>query len=139
MKQPAQLFFALCLFTVFVFSCKDKKTEEVNATTPPPPPPPQEINIPYPALGNAYISKLYAETKKVDIIFYDLPISVNGSFTFATALIDGTGYAVTVKTQPADPIQICSITNGSGTVAGVDVTNVSVICVDEVIFSNGFE
>ena len=69
----------------------------------------------------------------------DLPISVNGSFTFATALIDGTGYAVTVKTQPADPIQICSITNGSGTVAGVDVTNVSVICVDEVIFSNGFE
>jgi len=43
----------------------------------------------------------------------DLSISVNGSFTFATALADGTGYAVTVKTQPTDPIQKCSITNGT--------------------------
>ena len=69
----------------------------------------------------------------------DLPISVNGSFTFATALADGTGYAVTVKTQPTGPIQRCSITNGSGILAGSDVTDVSVTCVDEIMFSNGFE
>ncbi len=53
-----------------VAATSDKGTEVVNDTIPP-------HNLPYAAIGNAYISQLYAETKSVDIIFYDLPISVN--------------------------------------------------------------
>ena len=57
----------------------------------------------------------------------DLAISANGSFTFTASVASGTGYAVTVLTQPTG--QICSVTNASGTIAGADVTNVSVSCV----------
>ena len=71
----------------------------------------------------------------------DLAISADGSFTFATALDDGSTYAVTVLTQPTNPGQTCSVTGGSGTVAGADVTDVSVICVTrpENIFTDSFE
>lgn len=49
------------------------------------------------------------------------------SFTFATGLANSAAYAVTVGTQPAG--QTCSVTNGSGTISGANVTNVSVNCV----------
>jgi uncharacterized protein (TIGR02145 family) len=56
----------------------------------------------------------------------NLAISSNGAFTFATPLANGTGYAVTVLTQPSG--QNCIITNGSGTISGANVTNVAVAC-----------
>ena len=56
----------------------------------------------------------------------DLSISADGTFTFATAIADGASYAVTVKTEPTG--QTCAVDNGSGTVAGANVTNVSVTC-----------
>ena len=56
----------------------------------------------------------------------DLTLSANGSFTFATALADGSPYAVTVLTQPGG--QTCSVANGSGTLSGANVTNVQVTC-----------
>jgi hypothetical protein len=59
----------------------------------------------------------------------DLSISGNGSFTFATALDDLSSYTVTVLTQPIQPDQTCSVFNGSGTLAGDDVIDVSVSCV----------
>ena len=59
----------------------------------------------------------------------DLGISVNGDFTFATALASGETYNVTVLVQPSSPNQVCSVTNGSGTMANADVTDVSVSCV----------
>jgi hypothetical protein len=59
----------------------------------------------------------------------DLGISVNGDFTFATALASGETYNVTVLVQPSSPNQVCSVTNGSGTMANADVTDVSVTCV----------
>jgi hypothetical protein len=49
------------------------------------------------------------------------------SFSFPTALADGTQYAVTVKTQPRSPWQTCTVAGGSGTVAGANVT-VNVAC-----------
>ncbi|PLW70615.1 hypothetical protein C0039_00325 [Pseudohalioglobus lutimaris] len=58
----------------------------------------------------------------------DLVVGADGAFTFATAVNDGGAYAVTVSAQPAG--QTCTVTNGSGTVAGADVTNVAVACVD---------
>ena len=52
----------------------------------------------------------------------------NGDFTFAAQLANGSPYAVTVKTQPTDPVQTCTVTNGSGTLSGANVTNVDVDC-----------
>lgn len=35
---------------------------------------------------------------------------------------------VTIKTQPSNPVQSCGVENGSGTISGANVTDVSVIC-----------
>ena len=53
----------------------------------------------------------------------------NGTFTFAIPTPNGVPYAVTVATQPANPSQICTVTNGSGTVNNANITNVAVNCV----------
>jgi trimeric autotransporter adhesin len=58
----------------------------------------------------------------------NLPISASGAFTFATRLLSGAAYAVTVKTQPSGPAQYCGVTNGTGTMAAANVTNVTVTC-----------
>ena len=57
-----------------------------------------------------------------------LPISAPGGFTFAGALTSGAAYSVAVATQPVSPSQICVVTNGTGTVEGADVTDVTVAC-----------
>ena len=54
-------------------------------------------------------------------------VSSDGAFTFATAIAEGSPYAVTVLTQPSG--QTCTVANGSGTVGHSNVTNVSVTCV----------
>jgi hypothetical protein len=56
----------------------------------------------------------------------DLTISANGAFSFATKVADGASYAVTIKTQPV--VQTCTVNNGSGTMAGANVSGVSVAC-----------
>jgi PKD repeat protein len=58
----------------------------------------------------------------------DLPIAANLPFTFATPLVDGGAYSVTVATPPGTPSQVCGIYNASGTISGADVTSVKVIC-----------
>ncbi len=40
----------------------------------------------------------------------------------------GASYTISVKTQPSGPTQTCTVANPSGTVAGADVSNVSVTC-----------
>jgi sugar lactone lactonase YvrE len=57
-----------------------------------------------------------------------LPVSANGSFTFATTLNGGAGYLVAVKTQPTNPAQTCTVANGTGSIATANVTNVTVTC-----------
>src|SRR5262249_34368379 len=56
----------------------------------------------------------------------NLGISASGPFAFATPVADGSKYNVTVLTQPAG--QSCSVTGGTGTIAGANIANVSVIC-----------
>jgi 6-phosphogluconolactonase (cycloisomerase 2 family) len=51
------------------------------------------------------------------------------SFVFPTAIASGGSYAVTVLTQPSSPAQICSVTNGTGTVGAMNISNVAVSCV----------
>ncbi|HEY8509409.1 MAG TPA: hypothetical protein VIL32_13685, partial [Steroidobacteraceae bacterium] len=57
-----------------------------------------------------------------------LAISGNGSATFSTALADGAQYSVTVDTQPSNPWQTCTVTNGSGTIQSANVTGIDVTC-----------
>lgn len=56
----------------------------------------------------------------------NLLVSASGSFTFSTAVDDGSAYVVTISSQPSG--QMCTVTNGSGTISGSNITNVSVIC-----------
>jgi large repetitive protein len=59
----------------------------------------------------------------------NLTVAANGAFTFATPIASGGTYSVTVLTQPSTTTQLCTVTNGSGTVASANVTSVSVNCV----------
>jgi Big-like domain-containing protein len=55
-------------------------------------------------------------------------VSGNGVVTLATDLSTGTAYSVTIDTQPINPVQTCSVTGGSGNVAGANA-KVTVSCV----------
>jgi hypothetical protein len=59
----------------------------------------------------------------------DLAVFAGGNSTFATRLGSGAGYQVTVKTQPSNPTQTCTVANGSGTIGTANVTNVAITCV----------
>ncbi len=56
----------------------------------------------------------------------DTPIGANGPFKFSSTILSGSAYSVTVSVQP--PGQNCTVANGSGTVAGSNVSNISVTC-----------
>jgi uncharacterized repeat protein (TIGR03803 family) len=55
-----------------------------------------------------------------------LTLRSNGSFAFSMRALEGATYGVTIDVQP--PGANCSLTNGSGSVAGADVTNLNVTC-----------
>lgn len=57
-----------------------------------------------------------------------LVLDDNGVFVFDNEVLDGGEYAVTIQTQPAT--QTCVLDNATGTIAGADVTDVLVTCVD---------
>lgn len=57
-----------------------------------------------------------------------LAVAGNGSFTFPTPRLDATSYDVRVDTQPTNPLQVCTLANGSGRVAGANVTSIAVTC-----------
>lgn len=72
----------------------------------------------------------------------DLPVSANGGFTFATSLLDGSPYNVSVAVQPSNPAQTCSVPMaaspqkgvvvlGAGIVNGANITNIPVSCVTD--------
>ncbi|GAA4817396.1 hypothetical protein GCM10011365_13050 [Marinicella pacifica] len=62
----------------------------------------------------------------------DLSVLADGSFTFATLLDDESNYAVSVATQPSSPNQQCTVTQGTGTLAGANITDIQVNCVTDV-------
>ncbi|MET0225179.1 MAG: choice-of-anchor Q domain-containing protein, partial [Dokdonella sp.] len=72
----------------------------------------------------------------------DLAIAADGSFTFSSAVNDGSIYIVTVLVQPSEPAQTCVVSNDSGAVLGADVTDVAVACTTDItdrIFADGFD
>lgn len=58
----------------------------------------------------------------------DLAIASDGNFTFRTEQASATEFRVTVRTQPTDPSQTCTVANGAGRVGSGDVRNVKVTC-----------
>lgn len=58
----------------------------------------------------------------------DLGIASSGSFTFGTRVTSGAQYRVTVRTQPSNPAQVCTVGSGSGTIGNTNVTSVRVVC-----------
>ena len=58
----------------------------------------------------------------------DLTIVDNGAFAFETALQSGDSYAVSVRRQPTNPTQVCTVRNGAGTVGGASVSNIAIDC-----------
>ena len=61
----------------------------------------------------------------------DLTVMNNGAFAFSTPVVSGGAFAVTVKTQPSAPMQTCSVSQGTGTVANGNVTTVAITCVTQ--------
>jgi N-acetylneuraminic acid mutarotase len=57
----------------------------------------------------------------------NLAIDANGNFTFVTVVPSGGKYDATVLTEPSNPVQLCAVTNGSGTV-NANVTSIVVTC-----------
>jgi len=59
---------------------------------------------------------------------HDLPIVSDGPFTFPALLSDGASFAVSVAAHPDR--QACEVAEGTGTIAGADITSVAVTCSD---------
>lgn len=64
-------------------------------------------------------------------------VFADGAFEFATALPDGSAYEVVVAAQPVEPDQTCTVTDGSGNLAGNDVTTIAVDCVTDTFSVGG--
>ena len=60
--------------------------------------------------------------------------SLDGAFTLSSpaSVVDGSPYNVIIATQPTKPDQSCTVTNGTGSVTGADVTNIGISCVSSV-------
>ena len=98
-----------------------------SGTTPPPPPPPPPATT-Y-TIGGSISGLTGSGLVLQDNAGDNLSVAAKAtSFTFATAVATGGAYAVTVLTQPTNPAQTCTVSNGSGAVAGANVTNVSIAC-----------
>jgi hypothetical protein len=57
-----------------------------------------------------------------------ITVTANGNFGFPTSLGGGAAYNVVVATQPSMPSQTCTVTNGTGTIAAADISNITVAC-----------
>lgn len=56
----------------------------------------------------------------------DLILNTNTSFAFSTRLSSGDAYRVTAHDEPAN--QVCSVSNGSGSVGSANISNVQITC-----------
>jgi hypothetical protein len=67
----------------------------------------------------------------------NLTVAADGTFVLATPVASGAPYAVTVLTQPSGPTQFCTVAGGTATVAGANVTSVTVTCATSVYAIGG--
>ena len=74
----------------------------------------------------------------------NMPVTGSGqvNFSFTGGLLDSESYNITISTQPSNSNQLCSVSNGSGTIAGADINNIVIDCVDLITIGgtvNGLE
>lgn len=58
----------------------------------------------------------------------DIQIGMDGPFTFPAKVQSGSGYDITIASQPSSPSQSCAISKGSGTAANAAITDILVSC-----------
>jgi len=85
------------------------------------------------AVGGS-VSGLTGSGLVLDVNDGSVPISSNGAFTLGS-MTDGNIYLVQIKSQPTSPDQKCSVSNGSGTLSGAEVTNIEINC--ETVYTVG--
>jgi large repetitive protein len=83
---------------------------------------------PKPSTVGGTVSGLAGSGLVVSINGIQLPISANGAFAFTGTIPSGKTYTVAVAMQPVSPAQTCVVTNGTGTTAGKDITDVAINC-----------
>ncbi len=102
-----------------LFGCGEKEK-----AAPPPPPLPPALTVGGTASGLAG-GELVLQLNGAD----DLSVKANGKFKFSKPLKKGATYTVTVKSSPAMPVkQTCTVSQGSGSIAGAAISNVAVNC-----------
>ena len=81
--------------------------------------------------GEGILEALVVEP--ADLVLDDLgsrlTVAANGPFTLPGSRADGLPYDVKVTTQPSSPDQVCTVSDGTGTIHGADVGDVAVRCV----------
>lgn len=87
----------------------------------PPPPPPVAISGTVSGLAGTGLKLRFTASTSAD-----LAVGSNGAFT-GPLFKRGDAYTVTVRDQPTQPWQTCTVTNGTGTLNG-PVNNVAVTC-----------
>ena len=55
-------------------------------------------------------------------------VSSATGFSFATAILYGESYTISVATQPSSPPQTCTVSNATGVIPASNVTNVAINC-----------
>lgn len=95
-----------------------------QSSSPPPPPPPAPtytVSATVTGLSNPVVLQVSGAA--------DVTVNANGPVTLLTGVASGASYAVSVRTQPANPRQECVVTNGDGTVIA-NVDTVAIQCAD---------
>jgi uncharacterized delta-60 repeat protein len=59
---------------------------------------------------------------------FDVRVDAPGPFTLPGGFASGTVYNLDVEVQPSNPLQVCRVTNGQGTIANANVTDLAVVC-----------
>ncbi len=91
--------------------------------TPPPPPPPPTFTVGGTVTGLTGTGLVIRNNGSNDLT---IPAAAT-SYTFPGSNGSGSGYNVTIKTQPTGPSQACVVSNGTGTISGANVS-VPVTC-----------
>lgn len=59
---------------------------------------------------------------------FDVRVDAAGPFTLPGSFASGIAYDLQVEVQPNNPLQVCRVTNGQGTIGAADVTDLAVVC-----------
>jgi Cellulase (glycosyl hydrolase family 5) len=114
----------MCVTTVLIatFGATSCNSAGGGGTVTPPPPPPPTYTI-----GGTISGLSGAGLVLQNNGGNNLSVGADGNFTFTSPVSSGGAYNVSVFTQPSNPAQMCTVTNGTGT-ASANVSDVEVTC-----------